>query len=307
MRTEAPSNITSSRKNRESTLAGRQHTLARSIAWTVLLLVSLFMLMPFAWMVLTAVKSSGDIAAGSSLMPQSWEWGNFVAALRAAPFALYARNSFLLALAQTSITLVLGSAAGYALAKLRFRASRWIFAGLVAAMMIPGYATIVPQFLIVRFMPMFGGNDILGQGGIGWIDSWWALIVPGSVSAFSVFLFRQFFTSVPVELLEAARLDGLGEIGIFARIASPQVIPAFLTAGLLAFEAAWNNFLWPLLVTQSDSLRVLQVGLAGFRQESSAQWNLMMAGTAMATLPMVAIFLIAQRYFVQGFANVGIK
>lgn len=294
-------------RGRESVLLRRRHQLARSIAWTVLLVVSLIMVMPFAWMLLTALKTEGEVAASTSLLPANPQWGNFAEALRAAPFHLYARNSLIIALAHTAMTLTYASAAGYALAKLRFTGARLIFGGFLAAMMIPGYATIVPQFLIVRFMPLFGGNDLLGQGGNGWINSWWALVIPGGVSAFSVFLFRQFFTGVPTELLEAARIDGAGEFRIFVQMACPQVVPAFVTAALLTFESSWNNFLWPMIVTNRQDMRVIQVGLAMFRQDANAQWTLMMAGTAMATLPMIVIFLLAQRYFVQGFANVGIK
>lgn len=295
------------RMNRHSVRAQRQRAISRSITWTILLIVSLTMLMPFLWMVLTSLKTEGEIARGSGLLPEQFRWQNYAKALDAAPFALYARNSFFIALGHTVMTLTYASAAGYALAKLRFGGRMWLFGGFLSAMMIPSYATIVPQFLIVRSMPLFGGNDILGQGGSGWIDTWWALIIPGGVSAFSVFLFRQFFTVVPTELIEAARIDGVSEPGIFVRIAVPQVVPAFLTAGLLSFESSWNNFLWPLLVTRSQDMRVIQVGLASFRLEATAQWNLMMAGTAMALLPIVVIFIFTQRYFVQGFANVGIK
>ncbi|CAM3302472.1 carbohydrate ABC transporter permease [Occultella aeris] len=295
------------RPRREDRIAADRSRLARSLAWTILLLVSLTMLAPFIWMVLTALKTEGEILRGDGLLPTEWRWQNFADALDAAPFGIYARNSLILAAAHTLMTVTFAAATGYSLAKLRFRAAPWIFGGLLAAMMIPGYATIVPQFLMVRFMPLFGGNNVLGQGGIGWIDSWWGLIIPGGVTAFSIFLFRQFFTSVPTELLEAARIDGVGEVGIFVRIASPQVLPAFLTAGLLSAENAWNNFLWPLLVTRSEEMRVIQVGLASFRQETTAQWTLMMAGTTLAMLPMIVLFLLAQRYFVQGFAQVGIK
>lgn len=295
------------RANRETAHVLRRNALARALAWTVLLVVSLIMITPFVWMVLTALKTEGEVVSSTDVLPSSPQWHNFLDALRAAPFHLYARNSLFIAIGHTVMTLTYASAAGYALAKLRFRGGKVLFVAFIAAMMIPGYATIVPQFLIARFMPLFGGNDILGQGGTGWINTWWALIVPGGVSAFSVFLFRQFFTSVPTELLEAARIDGAGEFRIFTTMACPQVVPAFLTAGLLSFESSWNNFLWPLIVTTRADLRVIQVGLATFRQDSTAQWTLLMAGTAMATLPMIAIFLLAQRYFVQGFANVGIK
>lgn len=128
--------------------------------------------------------------------------------------------------------------------------------------------------------------------------------MPGAVTPFAVFLFRQFYLDLPVELEEAARLDGLGEFRIYARIMTPQVKPALTTVALLTFESSWNNFLWPLLVTRTDSLRVIQVGLSVFKTENGTQWHFLMAGTTLATLPMVILFLIGQRYFVQGFATV---
>jgi multiple sugar transport system permease protein len=173
--------------------------------------------------------------------------------------------------------------------------------------MIPFYATVIPSFLLVRFMPLFGGNDILGQGGQGWIDSWWALLVPGMVSTFSIFLLRQFYVTTPTELIEAARIDGLSEPRIWLQIMTPLVKPGLLTVSLLTFEAGWNNFLWPLLVTSSENLRVIQVGLSVFRQESNTQWDLLMAGTTLSALPMIVLFLFFQRYFVNGFVNSGIK
>lgn len=197
--------------------------------------------------------------------------------------------------------------AGYSLARIRFRGSEVIFYLFIAALMIPTYTKVLPEFLIVRFMPLAGGNDIFGQGGSGWLDSWWALIVPGAVTPFAVFLFRQFYLDLPVELEEAARLDGLGEFRIYARIMTPQVKPALTTVALLTFESSWNNFLWPLLVTRTDSLRVIQVGLSVFKTENGTQWHFLMAGTTLATLPMVVLFLIGQRYFVQGFATAGLK
>lgn len=227
--------------------------------------------------------------------------------MKAAPFLLYFKNSFLIAIGHTAITLALGSMAGYSLARLPFRGREVIFMGFLAMLMIPTYTKIVPQFLLVKFMPLFGGNDIFGQGGSGWLNTWWALIIPGGLTASSVFLFRQFYTSLPKELEEAARLDGLNEFRIYLQIYTPLMKPALATVGLLTFQESWNNFLWPLLVTTSDSLRVIQVGLAVFRQLESTSWSFLMAGTTLATVPMVILFLFCQRYFVQGFANAGIK
>jgi multiple sugar transport system permease protein len=280
----------------------------RIALYATLTVTSALMVVPFVWMVLTSLKTPVEIAAEESgLLPAHWDFGNYVDAFQAAPFLTYARNSLVIAISHTVLNVVLASMAGYALARIRFRGSEIIFYCFIAALMIPTYTKVLPEFLIVRFMPLAGGNDLLGQGGSGWLDSWWALIVPGAVTPFAVFLFRQFYLDLPVELEEAARLDGLSELRIYARIMTPQIKPALATVALLTFEASWNNFLWPLLVTRTDAHRVIQVGLSVFKTENGTQWHFLMAGTTLATLPMVLLFLVGQRYFVQGFATAGIK
>lgn len=286
----------------------RQRRTSVIVLYVLLTLVSLLMAAPFIWMFLTSVRTPQELADPSmSLIPETWAWGNYLEAFNAAPFAIYARNSFLLAALQTIATLIFGSACGYAIAKLRFPLAPWIFGAFLASMMIPFYATVIPQFLIVRFMPLFGGNDILGQGGSGWIDTWWGLVVPGAISAFNIFLFRQFYVATPTELIEAARIDGVGELGIWARIITPLIKPGLLTVALLSFEQGWNNFLWPLLVTTSERLRVIQLGLSVFRQEAGTDFHLLMAGTTIAAVPMIILFAIFQKYFVNGFVSSGIK
>lgn len=278
------------------------------VVFLILFAISITMVVPFVWMVLTSLKTPPEIAQSPpTLLPEFWRWQNYVEAFRAAPFAIYARNSLIIAVSHTTLNLAASSMAGYALARLPFRGSNLIFLFFVMSLMIPTYTKIIPEFLIVRFMPLFGGNNILGQGGTGWLDTWWALIIPGSITPFAVFLFRQFFLDLPTELEEAARIDGMGEFGVFARIMSPLIKPAFITVALLQFESSWNNFLWPLLVTKSQNMRVIQVGLSTFRTENATQWAYLMAGTTLATVPMVVLFLIGQRYFVQGFATAGIK
>ncbi|MFI6902962.1 carbohydrate ABC transporter permease [Nonomuraea sp. NPDC050394] len=276
--------------------------------YAALSVIAVIMIAPFVWMVLTSLKTPADIGASPPpLLPTTWAWSNYVDAFAAAPFATYARNSLIIAVSHTLINVTFASMAGYALARLRLPGSRWLFAAFVGALMIPTYTKILPEFLIVRFMPLAGGNDLFGQGGTGWLDSWWGLIIPGAIAPFSVFLFRQFYLSLPVELEEAARLDGLGEFGIYSRIMTPLVKPAFATVALLTLEGSWNNFLWPLLITRRDDLRVIQVGLSVFQTENNTQWAFLMAGTTLATLPMVLLFVAFQRYFVQGFATAGIK
>jgi multiple sugar transport system permease protein len=242
-----------------------------------------------------------------TILPSVWQWVNYPDALAFAPFGTYFRNSLIIAVSHTVINVVLAAMAGYALARLPFRGRSVLLMLVLATMMIPTFTKIVPQYLIAKTMPFFGGNDFLGRGGSGWLDSWWGLIVPGAVTPLAIFLFRQFYLSLPRELEEAGRLDGLGEFGIFARVMTPLMKPAIATVALITFENSWNNFVWPLIVTRSVDLRVIQVGLAAFQQTDATLWEYMMAGTVLATVPMIVLFLFTQRYFVQGFATAGIK
>ena len=292
---------------RTSAQARRRKRVTKIALTALLAFISLMMIVPFVWMVLTSLRADFEFGGADAILPADPQWSNYPRALRNAPFLTYARNSLTIAVVHTLMTLVLGSTAGYALAKLPFRGRNIALMLFVGSMMIPMYTTVIPQFLIVRFMALFGGNDIFGQGGSGWLNTWWALLIPGGLSAFMVFMFRQFYVGLPNELMEAARIDGLGEFGIYARIMTPQIKPALLTVTLMTFEGSWNNFLWPLLVTTRDDQRVIQVGLSTFRLQNTTQWNLLMAGTTMSALPMIILFLALQRYFVSGFTTAGIK
>lgn len=286
----------------------RRRWLGRAGLHLVLAFSAATMLVPFAWMVLTSVKSPSELLQfPPTFWPEEWVWENYAQALEAAPFATYFRNSLFISIGHTAMNVALASMAGYALARLPLRSRELVFMFIIAMMMIPTYTKIVPQFLIVKFMPLFGGNDIFGQGGSGWLNTWWALIIPGGLTPFAIFLFRQFYLTLPRELEEAARIDGLSELRIYAQVYTPLIKPAIATVALLTFQESWNNFLWPLLVTSRDELRVIQVGLAVFQQQETTQWHYLMAGTTLATAPMVLLFLFAQRYFIQGFANAGIK
>jgi len=273
-----------------------------------LIVLSLLMIAPFVWMALSSLKTRGEIMAyPPTILPGNWHWANYPDALAYAPFGTYFRNSLVIAVSHTVINVVVAAMAGYALARVPFRGRSLMLMLVLAAMMIPTFTKIVPQYLLVKTMPFFGGNDFLGRGGSGWLDSWWALIVPGALTPLAIFLFRQFYLSLPRELEEAARIDGLGEFGIFARVMTPLMKPALATVALITFENSWNNFVWPLIVTRTDDLRVIQVGLAAFQQAERTLWEFLMAGTVLATLPMIVLFLFTQRYFVQGFATAGIK
>jgi multiple sugar transport system permease protein len=279
----------------------------RVLLYLALSVGAVLMIVPFLWMVLTAFKNDLEIAKFSWL-PGQLRWHNFVEAMQTAPFLRYFRNSLFIAVGETAFTLAVCTTAGYALAKLPIRGSKALLSYFILLLMVPFQIILVPLFLIVKSIPLFGGNNILGQGGIGWLNSWWGLIIPLGAAPLFTFLARQFYVSIPNELAQAARVDGLGEFGIFLRIMTPLVKPALITIAVFQVEAAWNGFLWPLMITTSDSMRPLQLGLAIFAQNpAEIQWPYLMAGTALATLPMIAMFIFAQKRFVEGMANVGIK
>jgi multiple sugar transport system permease protein len=282
-------------------------TPGRVVLYVVLSLGSLLMVGPFIWMILTALKSTGEVGTFTWL-PREFHWSNFVEAMDAAPFLRYFWNSLVLTVGQTALTLVFCTMAGYALAKAPIRGAKGILNYFIALMMVPFQIILVPMFLLVKSIPLFGGNDILGMGGTGWLNTWWALIIPLAIAPLYTFLARQFYVTLPSELADAARVDGLGEFGIFFRIMTPLVKPALVTIGVFQIEAAWNSFLWPLIVTNSDELRPLQVGLAIFSQDPlNVQWPYLMAGATLATMPMIILFVFAQKRFVEGMASAGLK
>jgi multiple sugar transport system permease protein len=279
----------------------------RIILYVALTVGAILMITPFLWMVLTAFKSELEITKFSWL-PGELRWHNFVEAMQTAPFLRYFRNSLIIAVGETAFTLAVCTTAGYALAKLPIRGAKALLSYFILLLMVPFQIILVPLFLIVKSIPLFGGNNILGQGGIGWLNSWWGLIIPLGAAPLFTFLARQFYVSIPNELAQAARVDGLGEFGIFWRIMTPLIKPALITICVFQIEAAWNGFLWPLMITTSDAMRPLQLGLAIFAQNpAEVQWPYLMAGTALATLPMIVMFVFAQKRFVEGMANVGIK
>lgn len=282
-------------------------TLARILLVSVLTVGAVAMIVPFIWMVLSSLKSPTELTT-FSWIPQTLRWQNYTEALSSAPFGTYFRNTAILTVGQTAITLVFATSAGYALACTPMRGRKFLSGFVIVMIMVPFYVILVPEFLIVRSIPLFGGNDIFGQGGIGWLNSWWGLIVPHAIAPIYVFLARQFFISLPQELAEAARADGLSEYGIFFRIMVPLIKPAIITIAVFQIGAAWNSFLWPLLITRNDSLRPIQVGLATFSQDPlNVQWAYLMAGATLAVLPMILLFMVAQRYFIEGMASAGIK
>jgi multiple sugar transport system permease protein len=266
------------------------------------------MILPFLWMLSTSLKPEKQIFRYPPVwIPHTWEWANYTRAMQAAPFGQYFINTIIYAVVVTVSNVLLCSLAAYAFARLRFRGRDTLFLLVLGTMMIPGQVTMVPVFIMLKRWPLVGGNDWLGLGGHGLLNSYSGLVLPAAVGAFGIFLLRQFFMTLPRDLEDAARIDGCSEAGIYWRIILPLSRPALATLAIFTFTGAWNEFLWPLLITSKDSMKTLQLGLQVFQSQYTTRWDLLMAGTVVVTLPVLLIFLAGQRYFTRGIAMSGIK
>ncbi len=258
-----------------------------------LLAGSIVVVVPFLWMLTTSLQTRAETYTNTSILPTSWHWENYVKAWTAAPFAQYYLNSAIMAAGIVAGHLVFDSLAAYAFARLRFPLRNALFVILLGGLMVPTFVTIIPAFAIVA--------------DLGWIDTQAALIVPRLADVFGIILLRQYFATIPSELEEAARIDGCSRAGTFFRIVVPLSTPAFATLAIFSFLFAWNDFLWPLLVTNNDDMRTIQLGLSSFVGRYGTSWNYLMAGTLTATVPSIIVFLFFQRALVRGIASTGLK
>jgi len=253
---------------------------------------------PFYWMITTSFKEFGEAAKSPPLLwPTSWHPENWVEAWQY-PHTLWANafaNTIFIATLTTVGELTTSVLAGYAFARMRFRGRSILFALLLATLFIPTEATIIPNFVL------------MSRRYLGWYDTYTAQIVPFLVSVFSIFLLRQFFLAVPQELHDAARIDGAGHLRFLWSVGLPLVRPALVTVSLLTFLNSWNAFLWPLIITSRPEIRPIQVMLVQFTTEGGSRYHLLMAGAAFVILPTLVVYLIAQRYFIEGVARTGIR
>ena len=282
--------------------------LNKAIFYIVCIIIAVVMFLPFYWSVLTSLKPDDEIFA----MPIRWfpdhiTFEHYHKAFTTVPFGLFFWNSLVLAVAGVLANLFFGSLSGYAFAKLRFRLNKSIFRVLLAAMMIPGIVTMIPTVYVLRHIPFAGGNDLLGSGGNGLMNSFWGIILPGASGTFAVFFMRQFFLTLPSDMMEMARIEGCGEFKIFWRIYLPLTKPALATLSIFTFQAGWNGFLWPMIVLNDPDKATIQMGLQAFSYNFQTDYGPMMAGALVAILPILVLFLALQRYFVQGIAFSGIK
>lgn len=281
----------------------------RSAAYCILSLVSLTTIAPLFFMIITALKSNAEIYSRTpSFLPLAPSLANFSEALGRSNFLLYITNSFLYAGGATICMLILASMAGYALARLRFPGRAAIFVSIIALLLVPWETHLIPNFLTIRFFPLAGGNDIFGQGGSGFVNTFPGLIIPGAVTPFGIFLMRQFFSTLPREIEEAAIIDGASHLRILIEIALPLSRPALATLGILTFVGTWNAFTWPLVVTNSASIYTIQLALQVFRESSPIQdWGILMAASTISVFPLILVFIFGQKYFIAGMAYSGLK
>ncbi|MCX6049475.1 MAG: carbohydrate ABC transporter permease [Chloroflexi bacterium] len=269
--------------------------LGQVLIHAALIVLAFSMLAPFLWMISTSLKVRGEVfTVPLEWIPRSLHFENYPNALSAAPFPRFFLNSLIIGVSIVLGRLVFCSMGAYAFARLRWPGRDTVFLAYLSTMMIPGQVTLIPSFLIIHWL--------------GWMNTYYALIVPGFASAFGTFLLRQFFLTIPGELEDAARIDGCNRLLILRHVILPLSKQALAVLSLFTFMEAWNEFLWPLLVTNSDSMRTVQVGLSVFKDQFYIiQWPELMAGTTVVTLPVLIVYLLAQNYLIEGIAMSGLK
>lgn len=277
---------------------------ARIARYIVALIVVAVYLIPMLYVLTVSLTPNGE---STIALPSRPAFGNYPAAIAASQFWQLLLNSGIVTVVTAAAHVVLSCMAGYALAKLPIKIGGFLLTVLIGLLIVPPEIVMVPLFILLNHAPLQGGNNILGHGGQGILDTYAALMLPHLGSALAIFLMRQFYIDLPDELGQAARVDGASEMRIFVRVYTPLTLPAIGVVAILAFQEAWNDFLWPLIVVRSNQLRTLQLGLSIFYQSDTTQWNLLLAAVLLMSLPVLAIFFFAQRLFTEGVVAGAVK
>lgn len=270
----------------------------KSVSYSVLMFGAVIMIAPFLWMLTTSLSEPKDVWVAKQIwwhgwIPTKFVYENYLEAFRVVPFARFYLNSVLVTFWITLGTVFTSAMAGYAFARLNFPGRDKIFLLYLATLMIPGVITMIPVFILLRQ--------------IGWVDTHRALILPGVFTAYGTFLLRQFFMGLPRDLEDAAKIDGCSLFGIFFRIILPLSKPALATLTTFTFMGSWMSFMWPLIVLNTEEKYTLPIGIEYFKSLYTTDWTLLMAGSMMALLPILIVFIFTQRYFVEGIKLSGIK
>ena len=262
------------------------------IIWTLLFLGGVVMVLPFVFMVSTSLKFNNEIYE-LSLVPREPTLENYIFLFQETKFVRWFLNSLFIATATTVSVLFFDSLVGYTLCKFKFRGRTIVFIAILSTLMIPTEMLVIPWFIMSK--------------DFGWLNSYWGIMFPGMMTGFGTFLMRQFFESIPDDFLDAARIDGLNEFQIWWEIAMPLVTPALAALAIFIFLGNWTAFLWPLIVTNSADLFTIPVGFAAFSGEFITDWELIMTGATVATLPTLLVFIIFQKFIIRGVMLAGLK
>ncbi len=260
----------------------------------ILVLGACVMVGPFVWMILTSLKTLGESTqVPPVVLPSKWQWSNYRDVWKTLPFADFYTNTILMTAGRTIGQVVFCSMAAYAFARIQFPGRDVLFILFLSVLMVPAQVFLIPQYLIMARL--------------GWVNSLQALIVPGMFSAFGTFLLRQFFMSMPAELEEAAKLDGANHLQIYSRVMLPLAKSGLIALAIITIRWSWNDLLWPLIVINSPTKMVLSAGLASLQGQYLTHYPVLMAGAALATWPLIVMFFLFQRHFVEGIALSGSK
>lgn len=260
----------------------------------LLTLGALSMIIPFVWMISTSLKTKGaTMTLPPQLLPKEISWENYAQVAEIFPIEKFLFNSALVAVSSTLGQLLLCSMAAYAFARLHFKGRDTLFLLYLATLMIPMQVTMTPQFILMKYL--------------GWLDTYQGLIIPGVFNAFGTFLLRQFFLNIPRSLEEAAFIDGASHFRVYWQIILPLAKPALATLAVFSFMQSWNNFLWPLIIISQKDMMTLPLGLSLLQGRWGTDWNLMMAGVVISVIPVLAVYLLAQKYFIRGITLSGLK
>lgn len=275
--------------------AYKKAVLGKVIVYVILILIALIMIIPFLWMLSASIKSDREVFQMNPFVfiPENPRWSNYVDIWTKIPFAKFVENTVFLTIVVTLLQLLTSSFAAYSFAKLHFRHKNGLFLAYIATIAMPWQVYMVPQFIMMRKM---GLNDKL-----------LAIICLQAFSAFGVFMMKQFYEGIPDDLCEAARIDGMSEYRIYSSIMLPLSKPALSTLTIFTFVATWNDYLGPLIYLKTQEKKTIQLGLKMFISQYSSDYGLIMAGSVLSLIPVLIVFLILQKYFVEGVASTGLK
>lgn len=278
------------------------------VIWIMVAALAAFVLGTLFIAFFTSLKQPEEtISAAFEFFPKHWRWQNYIDVLKGDIWARYFFNSAFVTVVVVGLSIVISSLAGYAFARLEFKGSHALFILFLCGMMLPSQVYIIPQYILLKQIPLMGGNNIWGKGGLGLLNTYWALIIPYLSAPLGVFLIKQYYMGFPKALDEAATLDGCGSFDVYRYIFLPLSKPVFATFAILKFTGTWNDYFYPLIMTNSKSMYNVQIALQKYQGEFGVQWNYLMAAATMSIAPILIVFIFCQKYFTQGIVTSGLK